>query len=91
MTSAPRRFRSASRGAAYLVAGVVAAVALAPGSALAASSDTPAPPGGAHSPSGVAARGPAFGAFLHYGSAGVRRMKELSRWLDGQEPRVGHT
>ncbi|MBT2416302.1 hypothetical protein J7F01_19240 [Streptomyces sp. ISL-22] len=52
---------------------------------------SPSPTGGTHAPTGIAASGPAFGAFLHYGPAGVRRMKELTRWLGGQEPRVGHT
>ncbi|MFJ4878988.1 glycoside hydrolase family 26 protein [Streptomyces sp. NPDC088745] len=33
----------------------------------------------------------ALGAYLHYGPAGVRRMKELSRWLGGTELTVGHT
>ncbi|MFH0519534.1 glycoside hydrolase family 26 protein [Streptomyces sp. M41] len=54
------------------------------------SPSSPAPPG-AHSPPGVAARGPAFGAYLHYGPAGLERMKELGRWLGGHEVRVGHT
>jgi glycosyl hydrolase family 26 len=88
MAPAPRR--SAPRGLAFLTAAVVAAATPAPGTAFAAS-PPPSPSGGAHSPPGVAARGPAFGAFLHHGPAGVQRMKELSRWLDGQEPRVGHT
>ncbi|MFJ6700714.1 glycoside hydrolase family 26 protein [Streptomyces sp. NPDC091272] len=33
----------------------------------------------------------AVGAYLHYGPAGVRRMKKLSRWLDGTNVTVGHT
>ncbi|WP_412075669.1 glycoside hydrolase family 26 protein [Streptomyces xanthophaeus] len=35
--------------------------------------------------------GVAMGAYLHYGSPGVQRMKELSRWLGGSELRVAHT
>ncbi|MFG1671328.1 glycoside hydrolase family 26 protein [Streptomyces sp. Y7] len=100
---APDRRRSAPRGLAFLTASVVASAALAPGTALAADATSrpeprrpaptasPAPPGGAHSPQGAPPRSPAFGAFLHYGPTGVRRMQELSRWLGGQEPRVGHT
>lgn len=100
---APDRRRSAPRGLAFLTASVVASAALAPGTALAADTTSrpdprrpaptasPAPPGGAHSPEGVSAHSPAFGAYLHYGPTGVRRMQELSRWLGGQEPRVGHT
>ncbi|MET9829195.1 glycosyl hydrolase [Streptomyces sp. NPDC006385] len=52
---------------------------------------SPTPPGASHSPPGAGARGPAFGAYLHYGPAGLKRMKELSRWLGGHEVRVGHT
>ncbi|MEV8086388.1 glycoside hydrolase family 26 protein [Streptomyces nigra] len=104
------RRRSARRGPALITAAVIAAAALAPGPALAASSAShpdparpvpvaqPTPPpaapqssGGAHAPAGVPAHAPAFGAYLHYGPAGVQRMKQLSRWLGGQEPRVGHT
>lgn len=33
----------------------------------------------------------ALGAYLHYGSPGVERMQELSRWLGGTELRAGHT
>ncbi|MFE7133994.1 glycoside hydrolase family 26 protein [Streptomyces sp. NPDC057638] len=33
----------------------------------------------------------ALGAYLDYGSAGVRRMDGLSRWLGGRELSVGHT
>ncbi|MDJ0382374.1 glycosyl hydrolase [Streptomyces sp. G-G2] len=33
----------------------------------------------------------AVGAYLHYGSPGVTRMQELSRWLGGTELRAGHT
>ncbi|MEV8533258.1 glycosyl hydrolase [Streptomyces sp. NPDC051211] len=33
----------------------------------------------------------AVGAYLHYGSPGVERMRELSRWLGGAEVRAGHT
>lgn len=33
----------------------------------------------------------AVGAYLHYGSPGVERMRELSRWLGGTELRAGHT
>ncbi|MFC5217189.1 glycoside hydrolase family 26 protein [Streptomyces coerulescens] len=93
------RRRSAPAGPAFLTAVVVASAALASGTALAdditsrpdprrpAPTASPPPPGGAHSPQGA----PAFGAYLHYGAAGVQRMQELSRWLGGQEPRVGHT
>ncbi|WDV51825.1 glycosyl hydrolase [Streptomyces coeruleorubidus] len=34
---------------------------------------------------------PAFGAYLHYDALGVARMAGLSRWLNGAQPRVGHT
>ncbi|WP_405582950.1 glycoside hydrolase family 26 protein [Streptomyces sp. NBC_01092] len=90
---APDRRRSALRGPAFLTVAVVAAAALAPGTAFATSAPAPSPPpsGGAHSPQGVPARSPAFGAYLHYGPTGVKRMQELARWLGGQEPRVGHT
>ncbi|MET9591696.1 glycosyl hydrolase [Streptomyces sp. NPDC006516] len=33
----------------------------------------------------------AVGAYLDYGPEGVQRMRELSRWLDGTELRVGHS
>ncbi|MEU8777029.1 glycosyl hydrolase [Streptomyces sp. NPDC048606] len=33
----------------------------------------------------------AVGAYLHYGSPGVERMRDLSRWLRGTELRAGHT
>ncbi|MFF1556158.1 glycoside hydrolase family 26 protein [Streptomyces sp. NPDC058279] len=33
----------------------------------------------------------AVGAYLHYGSPGVDRMEDLSRWLGGTELRAGHT
>ncbi|UQX04511.1 glycosyl hydrolase [Streptomyces sp. RerS4] len=33
----------------------------------------------------------AVGAYLHYGSPGVERMRELSHWLRGTELRAGHT
>ncbi|MFD7256372.1 glycoside hydrolase family 26 protein [Streptomyces sp. NPDC059874] len=33
----------------------------------------------------------AVGAYLHYGTPGVERMQELSRWLGGTELRAGHT
>ncbi|MFF1659770.1 glycosyl hydrolase [Streptomyces sp. NPDC058255] len=46
---------------------------------------------GADASSGTAARPPAFGAYLNYGPSGVKRMNELSKWLDGSEVRVGHT
>lgn len=32
-----------------------------------------------------------FGAFLGSGPEGVRRMADLSEWLGGREPQVGHT
>ncbi|WP_328871496.1 glycosyl hydrolase [Streptomyces sp. NBC_00287] len=34
---------------------------------------------------------PAFGAYLDYGTRGVDRIAELSRWLGGADLRVGHT
>ncbi|QES55308.1 hypothetical protein DEJ51_14835 [Streptomyces venezuelae] len=37
------------------------------------------------------AAGTAVGAYLHYGSPGVERMRELSAWLGGAELRAGHT
>ncbi|MGP4045624.1 glycoside hydrolase family 26 protein [Streptomyces sp. 2A115] len=49
------------------------------------------PTDAAHSPPGKHERRPAFGAYLHYGPAGLERMKEFSRWLGGAELRVGHT
>ncbi|WP_447038309.1 glycoside hydrolase family 26 protein [Streptomyces sp. DSM 118878] len=36
-------------------------------------------------------RAPAFGAYLDYGTDGVERMGELSKWLGGIELLVGHT
>ncbi|MBT2675474.1 hypothetical protein J7E95_32700, partial [Streptomyces sp. ISL-14] len=45
----------------------------------------------AHPPEERIAHLPAFGAYLHYGPAGLERMKGLGRWLGGHEPRVGHT
>ncbi|MGW1764702.1 glycoside hydrolase family 26 protein [Streptomyces sp. NPDC002073] len=33
----------------------------------------------------------AVGAYLHYGSPGVARMRDLSHWLGGAELRAGHT
>ncbi|WP_051819488.1 glycoside hydrolase family 26 protein [Streptomyces sp. NRRL S-920] len=41
--------------------------------------------------SAASGKAPAFGAYLHYGPPGVRRIGELSRWLGGAELRVGHT
>lgn len=101
----PRRLRCLRR-LAFITAGVVASAALVPGPAIATdvaehpdppsrptlvTDPTPTPAGATHSPSGTAARGPAFGAYLHYGPAGLERMKQLSRWLGGHELRVGHT
>lgn len=34
---------------------------------------------------------PAFGAYLDYGTGGIARIEQLSRWLGGTELRVGHT
>ncbi|MFD7696328.1 glycoside hydrolase family 26 protein [Streptomyces sp. NPDC059805] len=106
------RRRSAPRGPALITAAVIAASALTPGTALAASHPDPAPAAapapppatpppppapspqpqpGAHAPAGAPAHAPAFGAYLHYGPAGVQRMQQLTHWLGGQEPRVGHT
>ncbi|UQS31402.1 glycosyl hydrolase family 26 [Streptomyces fradiae] len=42
-------------------------------------------------PDPVATGETALGAYLHYGTDGVRRMEELTRWLGGTELRVGHT
>ncbi|MFE6172317.1 glycosyl hydrolase [Streptomyces sp. NPDC056464] len=56
-----------------------------------APSPSPSSADGAYAPQGAPAQGPAFGAYLHYGPTGVQRMQELTRWLGGQEPRVGHT
>ncbi|MGW7353206.1 glycoside hydrolase family 26 protein [Streptomyces sp. NPDC054784] len=51
-----------------------------------------APAGGpADGSAGRAASDVPFGAFLGSGPEGVRRMAGLKRWLDGREPRVGHT
>ncbi|MFJ9342001.1 glycoside hydrolase family 26 protein [Streptomyces sp. NPDC101733] len=33
----------------------------------------------------------AVGAYLHYGSPGVERMRDFSRWLGGTDLRAGHT
>ncbi|WCD87785.1 hypothetical protein KPP03845_104186 [Streptomyces xanthophaeus] len=61
---------------------------------------TPAPREGAGGSAGTEAGefgesgeadGSAVGAYLHYGSPGVERMQELSRWLGGTELRAGHT
>ncbi|MCL8017876.1 glycoside hydrolase family 26 protein [Streptomyces sp. AS02] len=79
------------RRLAFVTAGVFAAAALVPGPAVADDTASPTPPGATHSPPGAAARGPAFGAYLHYGPVGLERMKQLSRWLGGHELRVGHT
>lgn len=46
---------------------------------------------GPREPGPAAAGGTAFGAYLHYGPAGIRRMEELREWLGGTELRVGHT
>ncbi|MFE3761022.1 glycoside hydrolase family 26 protein [Streptomyces sp. NPDC059104] len=40
---------------------------------------------------GGSGEGVAVGAYLHYGSPGVERMRELSHWLGGTELRAGHT
>lgn len=40
---------------------------------------------------GAGGRDIPFGAFLGSGPEGVWRMAGLERWLDGREPRVGHT
>ncbi|MGW2230065.1 glycosyl hydrolase [Streptomyces formicae] len=37
------------------------------------------------------AKAPAIGAYLDFGPRGVRRIEQLSEWLDGTELRVGHT
>ncbi|WP_435854295.1 glycoside hydrolase family 26 protein [Streptomyces subrutilus] len=50
-----------------------------------------APPGGSSGPGSAAGSEVAVGAYLHYGSPGVTRMEELSRWLGGTELRAGHT
>ncbi|MGW6942962.1 glycoside hydrolase family 26 protein [Streptomyces xanthophaeus] len=55
---------------------------------------TPAPREGAGGSAGTEAGESgeaAVGAYLHYGSPGVERMQELSRWLGGTELRAGHT
>ncbi|MEV6170587.1 glycosyl hydrolase [Streptomyces sp. NPDC051954] len=54
-------------------------------------SPSPPPPDAGHAPPGIAAHQPAFGAYLHYGPPGLKRMKQLTRWLGGHEVRVGHT
>lgn len=88
----------------FIAVGTAASVALAtvPGSS-AGSVRNPDPPplalagpaaagGEAHSSSEDAARSPAYGAYVSYdGPLGVKRMRELSRWLGGYEMRVGHT
>ncbi|MFF5703819.1 glycoside hydrolase family 26 protein [Streptomyces sp. NPDC012794] len=63
--------------------GTAAVVLLATGGAPA-----PAPHQG---PGGGAGKGIAVGAYLHYGSPGVDRMRGLSRWLGGTDLRAGHT
>ncbi|WDF38232.1 glycosyl hydrolase [Streptomyces sp. T12] len=98
---APEHRRSAVRRLAFITAGVVVSAALAPGPSSPAQAashpDPPRPAPVTHSappaepPEGRIARLPAFGAYLHYGPAGLERMKELGRWLGGHEPRVGHT
>ncbi|MFJ2753658.1 glycosyl hydrolase [Streptomyces sp. NPDC087297] len=40
---------------------------------------------------GIGTASTAVGVYLHYGSPGVERMQELSRWLGGAELRAGHT
>lgn len=48
-------------------------------------------PGAAQGPRPHESGEAAVGAYLHYGSPGVERMQELSRWLGGTELRAGHT
>ncbi|MGW6157000.1 glycoside hydrolase family 26 protein [Streptomyces sp. NPDC055144] len=51
----------------------------------------PAPTGGVTDTQAGTSTFPAFGAYLDYGSSGVQRMGQLSKWLGGSELRVGHT
>ncbi|URM90312.1 hypothetical protein LUW75_10295 [Streptomyces sp. MRC013] len=69
--------------------GACAAGLLLSGSVLTAQAARAAGPPGEPGP--AAAGGTAFGAYLHYGPAGIRRMEELREWLGGTELRVGHT
>ncbi|MEV7415358.1 glycosyl hydrolase [Streptomyces sp. NPDC089919] len=68
---------------------VRAAVSLLAACLLAVGCSVQVPPRGALG--GSAGRTVAVGAYLHYGSPGVDRMRELSRWLGGTELRAGHT
>ncbi|MDO0914829.1 glycosyl hydrolase [Streptomyces sp. DT2A-34] len=93
---APDHRRSVVRRLASITAAMAVSAVLVPGPAFPAGAashpDPPRPaPDAGHSPEERIARLPAFGAYLHYGPAGLERMKELGRWLGGHEPRVGHT
>ncbi|MFE9054266.1 glycoside hydrolase family 26 protein [Streptomyces mutabilis] len=83
------------RRTACVAAAAIATVALlaaGPPVAVGGPPSPPAPPPAPGAPSGAVARsGPAFGAYLDYGSRGVARMAELSDWLGDAELRVGHT
>ncbi|MEU3777730.1 glycosyl hydrolase [Streptomyces sp. NPDC032472] len=59
--------------------------------ALLAAGCAPAPAPQGPASGGSSGTGIAVGAYLHYGSPGVDRMQELSRWLGGTELRAGHT
>ncbi|MCB5167509.1 hypothetical protein LG634_22100 [Streptomyces bambusae] len=72
----------------------VAAAVLAVGGGLAPPSrQAPGAPAAvpAAAPAAAAGTGTAVGAYLHYGSPGVDRMQQLSRWLGGTDLRAGHT
>ncbi len=97
---APDRRRSAPRGLAFITAAVVLSATLAPVTAFGSDTASRPDPRGPDPVTRTAPRDgarpaprpdPAFGAYLHYGPAGLQRMKELSRWLGGHEVRVGHT
>ncbi|GLW45522.1 hypothetical protein Stsp02_11840 [Streptomyces sp. NBRC 14336] len=90
MTPQRRPARSRRRLACVAaIAAVSAALAAGPGFAAGAGAARLAEP---PAPTPATADDiPAFGAYLHYGTRGVERMAELSRWLGGAELRVGHT
>ncbi|MFF3844574.1 glycosyl hydrolase [Streptomyces sp. NPDC002328] len=100
---APQQRRAPSRRLAVVAAAVATAAALASGPGFAAGAGVarvaaPVPAPAAANPAGAAAKpappapsGTAFGAYLDYGSRGVARIAQLSKWLDGADLRVGHT
>ncbi|MGP4010861.1 glycoside hydrolase family 26 protein [Streptomyces sp. 4N124] len=70
----------------FIAAGTAASIA-----SVALSTSEP-PVAAQHSPTGKVYRAPVYGAYVHYdGATAAERMKELSKWLNGYELRVGRT